>query len=65
MLIPTAPAIVNAIRQATGVLITHLPATADKIRAALRQQAQENSQLTERKSRDERVDEKSGAMPAR
>ena len=26
VLIPTAPAIVNAIRQATGVLITHLPA---------------------------------------
>ena len=41
VLIPTAPAIVNAIRQATGVLITHLPATADKIRAALHQQAQE------------------------
>ena len=41
VLIPTAPAIVNAIRQATGVLITHLPATADKIRAALHQQARE------------------------
>ena len=41
VLIPTAPAIVNAIRQATGVLITHLPATADKIRAALHQQVQE------------------------
>ena len=41
VLIPTAPAIVNAIRHATGVLITHLPATADKIRAALHQQAQE------------------------
>jgi CO/xanthine dehydrogenase Mo-binding subunit len=39
VLIPTAPAIVNAIRQAVGVLITNLPATADKIRAAL--QAQE------------------------
>jgi aldehyde oxidoreductase len=44
VLIPTAPAIVNAIRQATGVLITHLPATADKIRAALHQQAQETKQ---------------------
>ena len=39
VLIPTAPAILNAIRQAVGVLITNLPATADKIRAAL--QAQE------------------------
>jgi CO/xanthine dehydrogenase Mo-binding subunit len=39
VLIPTAPAIVNAIRQAVGVLITNLPATADKICAAL--QAQE------------------------
>ena len=44
VLIPTAPAIVNAVRQATGVLITHLPATADKIRAALHQQAQETKQ---------------------
>jgi CO/xanthine dehydrogenase Mo-binding subunit len=29
---------VNAIRQAVGVLITNLPATADKIRAALQAQ---------------------------
>ena len=41
VLIPTAPAIVNAIRQASGVLITHLPATADKIRAALHKQVRE------------------------
>ena len=47
VLIPTAPAIVNAIRQATGVLITHLPATADKIRAGLRRQARETQQAQE------------------
>jgi len=34
--IPTAPAIVNAIHAATGVRITDLPATPDKIQAALR-----------------------------
>ena len=47
VLIPTAPAIVNAIRHATGVLITHLPATADKICAALHQRAQEIQQAQE------------------
>jgi CO/xanthine dehydrogenase Mo-binding subunit len=36
VLIPTAPAILNAIRDATGVLITKLPATPSRIRAALR-----------------------------
>lgn len=35
-LIPTAPAILNAIRHATGVRITHLPATPDRVLAALR-----------------------------
>jgi CO/xanthine dehydrogenase Mo-binding subunit len=34
-LIPTAPAILSAIRHATGVRITHLPATPDRVRAAL------------------------------
>jgi CO/xanthine dehydrogenase Mo-binding subunit len=34
-LIPTAPAILNAVRQATGIRITHLPATPDRVRAAI------------------------------
>jgi CO/xanthine dehydrogenase Mo-binding subunit/aerobic-type carbon monoxide dehydrogenase small subunit (CoxS/CutS family) len=34
-LIPTAPAILNAIRHATGARITHIPATPDRVRAAL------------------------------
>jgi aldehyde oxidoreductase len=34
-LIPTAPAILNAIRHATGVRITHVPATPDRVRAAI------------------------------
>lgn len=36
-LIPTAPAILNAIRHATGARITQVPATPDRLRAALRQ----------------------------
>lgn len=36
VLIPTAPAILNAIRHATGVLITKVPATPTRIRAAIR-----------------------------
>lgn len=35
VLIPTAPAILNAIRDATGASIRHLPATPDKVMAAL------------------------------
>jgi len=35
-LIPTAPAITNAIRHATGVRVTHLPVTPDRLRALLR-----------------------------
>ena len=35
VLIPTAPAIVNAIRDATGVTVAHLPATPDKVLTAL------------------------------
>lgn len=38
VLIPTAPSIINAIRDATGVTIADLPATPDKIQAALQRQ---------------------------
>jgi CO/xanthine dehydrogenase Mo-binding subunit/aerobic-type carbon monoxide dehydrogenase small subunit (CoxS/CutS family) len=34
-LIPTAPAILNAIRHATGVRMTHVPVTPDRLRAAI------------------------------
>ncbi|TPL38318.1 molybdopterin-dependent oxidoreductase [Mesorhizobium sp. B2-4-8] len=37
VLIPTAPAILNAIRHATGVLVTRVPATPARIRAAIRE----------------------------
>jgi len=36
VLIPTAPAILNAIRHATGAKVRHLPATPDKVLAALK-----------------------------
>lgn len=36
VLIPTAPAILNAIRDATGAIVSDLPATPDKVLAALR-----------------------------
>ncbi|MEJ8475666.1 molybdopterin-dependent oxidoreductase [Roseibium algae] len=35
-LIPTAPAILNAIKHATGARVTDMPATPDKVRAAIR-----------------------------
>ncbi|HEY0525180.1 MAG TPA: hypothetical protein VGD08_17435, partial [Stellaceae bacterium] len=35
-LVPTAPAILNAIRHATGVRLTQVPATPDRVRAALK-----------------------------
>lgn len=35
VLIPTAPAILNAIRHATGAIVSHLPATPDKVLAAI------------------------------
>jgi CO/xanthine dehydrogenase Mo-binding subunit len=38
-LIPTAPAILNAIRHATGVRITHVPATPDRVRKAIQDQS--------------------------
>jgi len=34
-LVPTAPAVINAIKNATGAWICDLPATPDKIKAAL------------------------------
>ncbi len=37
VVIPTAPAILNAIRHATGVLVTKIPATPSRIRAAIRE----------------------------
>ncbi|SOD93848.1 molybdopterin-dependent oxidoreductase [Caenispirillum bisanense] len=37
VLIPTAPAILNAIRDATGVLVRDLPVTPDRLRRALRE----------------------------
>ena len=37
VLIPTAPAILNAIRNATGVQITRVPATPSRVRAALKE----------------------------
>jgi hypothetical protein len=37
-LIPTAPAILNAIHHAAGVRITHLPATPDRVRKAILEQ---------------------------
>ena len=41
VLIPTAPAILNALRDATGVIIADLPATPDKVMAALMAQKEE------------------------
>ena len=37
VLIPTAPAILNAIRHATGALVTRLPATPSRVLAAIRE----------------------------
>ncbi len=37
VLIPTAPAILNAIRNACGALVRHLPATPDKVLAAIQE----------------------------
>ncbi len=39
VLIPTAPAILNAIRNATGAQVKNLPATPDKVLAAIREAA--------------------------
>jgi aldehyde oxidoreductase len=39
VLIPTAPAILNAIKDASGVRLTQVPATPARIRAALRERA--------------------------
>ena len=49
VLIPTAPAILNAIRHATGVLVTKVPATPSRVRAAIREaEARPMSELSER-----------------
>ena len=37
VLIPTAPAILNAIHHASGAWVRHLPATPDKVLAAIRE----------------------------
>ena len=37
VLIPTAPSVLNAIRDATGAIVSHLPATPDKVLAALKE----------------------------
>jgi CO/xanthine dehydrogenase Mo-binding subunit len=37
VLIPTAPAILNAIKHATGARITRVPATPARVRAALKE----------------------------
>jgi len=37
VLIPTAPAIINAIRHATGAIVRNLPATPDKVLAAIKE----------------------------
>ncbi len=42
VLIPTAPAILNAIRDATGASVRHLPATPDKVLAAIREKERGN-----------------------
>jgi len=46
-LVPTAPAILNAIWHATGVRLTRVPATPDRLRAALRARAQQHKNAAE------------------
>ena len=48
-LVPTAPAIMNAIHDAIGVRITSLPATPEKVLAALKakQQSEQQRQAAE------------------
>jgi len=41
VLIPTAPALLNAIKQATGVRMTSVPVTPSKLREAIKGQANE------------------------
>jgi aldehyde oxidoreductase len=43
VLIPTAPAILNAIRHATGAVLRHMPATPEKIRNAIQQAGEAGS----------------------
>jgi CO/xanthine dehydrogenase Mo-binding subunit len=42
VLIPTAPAILNAIKDATGVRLTQIPATPARVRAAIKELANDN-----------------------
>jgi aldehyde oxidoreductase len=58
VLIPTAPAILNAIRDATGASVRHLPATPDKVLAAIRARRQAMASPAAKATR-------SAAMPAR
>ncbi|RUT84034.1 MULTISPECIES: molybdopterin-dependent oxidoreductase [unclassified Mesorhizobium] len=51
VLIPTAPAILNAIRHATGVLVTKVPATPTRIRAGIR----EKDGIREKEHADDRA----------
>ena len=67
-LIPTAPAILNAIHDATGVRIRRVPATPDRVRAAMLAAAgwrgdMADDSLTLRRARQATT--RSAAMPAR
>jgi CO/xanthine dehydrogenase Mo-binding subunit len=44
-MVPTIPAIMNAIYDAVGVRITELPATPEKVRMALREKEQGQAQI--------------------
>ena len=50
--IPTAPAILNAIHDAIGVRIRRVPATPDRIRAAIRSAARQSSRHEQAKATD-------------
>ncbi|MEM6487943.1 MAG: molybdopterin-dependent oxidoreductase [Pseudomonadota bacterium] len=56
-LIPTAPAILNAIKHAIGVRITQVPATPARVRAALRRQEHEQAQAQGREPGQQRGQE--------
>ena len=60
VLIPTAPAILNAIRHATGVLVTKVPATPSRIRAAIRDSGGTRDERAFRTLRNPRSRRKAG-----
>ena len=60
VLIPTAPAILNAIRHATGVLVTKVPATPSRIRAAIRDEGGTRNERACRTLRNPRSRRKAG-----